>query len=417
MSGAPRPAAGDGSGAAAGELQDATRSRAPSDASVADTLNELLRRTYLSAPSDLAAVIAEQARPLGAHDVVLYLIDYEQRTLVPLSDPRRDDLKPLSLEGTIVGRAFRTTSVLRSSSDEGNGERLWLPLLDGTERLGVIDIAFDDGPVPERTVIVCECYAHLTAMLIATKAAYGDIFEVTRRREPMNDRLRAAVAAHTAPRLRHRSPRPRRDAGALLRHGGDALDYAVNDGVLHVGIFDAMGHGPRQPAWPPPPSRPTATAAVAAAGSWRPTPPSTPRSAISSPATATLTAVIAQLQLESGRLTWVSAGHPPPLVIRHARLARTLSAPPAPRRWASRWRAGSGAGRGIVGSPAPAHGPLAAGRSRCTSKWQAFAGTASCVRAPWPLGYAARILTDDRQQTEVRRHWSWRKRRPASLRP
>jgi hypothetical protein len=116
-------------------------------------------------------------------------------------------------------------------------------LLDGTERLGVIDIAFDDGPVPERTVIVCECYAHLTAMLIATKAAYGDIFEVTRRREPMNDRLRAAVAAHTAPRLRHRSPRPRRDAGALLRHGGDALDYAVNDGVLHVGIFDAMGHG------------------------------------------------------------------------------------------------------------------------------------------------------------------------------
>jgi hypothetical protein len=45
MSGAPRRAAGDGSGAAAGEPQDATRSRAPSDASVADTLNELLRRT------------------------------------------------------------------------------------------------------------------------------------------------------------------------------------------------------------------------------------------------------------------------------------------------------------------------------------------------------------------------------------
>jgi hypothetical protein len=65
MSGAPRRAAGDGSGAAAGEPQDATRSRAPIDASVADTLNELLRRTYLSAPSDLAAVIAEQDRPFG----------------------------------------------------------------------------------------------------------------------------------------------------------------------------------------------------------------------------------------------------------------------------------------------------------------------------------------------------------------
>ena len=42
-----------------------------------------------------------------------------------------------------------------------------------------------------------------------------------------------------------------------------------------------------------------------------------------------VTAVIAQLHLETGRLTWVSAGHPPPLVIRHARLTRTLSAPPA----------------------------------------------------------------------------------------
>ena len=113
MSGSPRRAAGDGSGAT-NERREATSSRAPSDASVAETLNELLRRTYLSAPSDLAAVIAEQARPFGAHDVVLYLIDYEQRTLVPLGDPAHGDLGTLSVEGTIAGRAFRTTSVLRS---------------------------------------------------------------------------------------------------------------------------------------------------------------------------------------------------------------------------------------------------------------------------------------------------------------
>jgi len=60
---------------------------------------------------------------------------------------------------------------VRSSSEDANGERLWLPLLDGTERLGVIDMAFDEGPVPERTVTVCERYAHLTAMLIATTFA------------------------------------------------------------------------------------------------------------------------------------------------------------------------------------------------------------------------------------------------------
>jgi serine phosphatase RsbU (regulator of sigma subunit) len=42
-----------------------------------------------------------------------------------------------------------------------------------------------------------------------------------------------------------------------------------------------------------------------------------------------VTAVIAQLDLETGRLSWISAGHPPPLVIRDGRLSRTLTAPPA----------------------------------------------------------------------------------------
>jgi hypothetical protein len=304
-------------------------SGAPSDTSVADTLHELLRRTYLSAPSDLAAVIAEQARPLGAHDVVLSLIDYEQRTLVPLGDPRRGDLRPLSVEGTIAGRAFRTTSVLRSSSERGKGERLWVPLLDGTERLGIIQMAFDHEPIPERTAMLCERYAHLTAMLIATKAAYGDTFEVPRRRQPMT--IASELLWQLAPPLVFATDRLVL-AGMLepcYDNGGDALDYAVNDGVLHVGIFDAMGHG-------------LAAAGVAAfaLSAYRHSRRrdyglletyASMDAAVRDqfPGDRYVTAVIAQLHLETGRLTWVSAGHPPPLVIRHARLTRTLSAPPA----------------------------------------------------------------------------------------
>jgi hypothetical protein len=302
-------------------------SGAPSDAALADTLSELLRRTYLSAPSDLAAAIAEQARPLGAHDVVLYLIDYEQRMLVPLDDAARGDLKPLSVDGTIAGRAFRTTSVLRSSSEEG--ERLWLPLLDGTERLGVMQLAFDLEPIPERTVTVCERYAHLTALLIATKAAYGDAFEVPRRRRPMT--IASELLWQLAPPLVFATDRL--VLAAMLEpcydNGGDALDYAVNDGVLHVGIFDAMGHG-------------LAAAGVAAfaLSAYRHSRRrgyglletyASMDAAVRDqfPGDRYVTAVIAQLDLETGRLTWVSAGHPPPLVIRHARLTRTLSAPPA----------------------------------------------------------------------------------------
>src|SRR3954452_17310397 len=46
-------------------------------------LLEVLRRTHLSAPPDLAAVVAEEGHRIGADGLVLYLLDHEQRCLVP----------------------------------------------------------------------------------------------------------------------------------------------------------------------------------------------------------------------------------------------------------------------------------------------------------------------------------------------
>jgi hypothetical protein len=292
-------------------------------------LTELLRRTHLGAPSDLAAVVADPVRRIGAQDVVLYLIDYEQRTLIPLPGLHRANRAPLSVAGTIAGRAFSSTSILRSSSDEGGGHRLWLPLLDGTERLGVMSMSFDEAAVSERTVMACERYAHLIAMLIVTKSAYGDVFEVTRRQRPMT--IASELLWQLAPPLVFATDRLV-VAGMLepcYDNGGDALDYAVNDGVLHVGVFDAMGHGLAA----------TGVAAFALAayrhsrrrgcGLLETYAAMDDAVGAQFPDERYVTAVIAQLELDTGRLTWISAGHPPPLVIRDGRLARTLSAPPA----------------------------------------------------------------------------------------
>jgi hypothetical protein len=326
MSGSPRRAPGGVTGT---EGPGTAASSGPGDAAVSKMLNELLRRTHLGAPSDLAAVIADPARRIGARDVVLYLIDYEQRTLVPFPGPQRQPLAPLSVAGTIAGRAFSSSAIRRSSSEDGSGQRLWLPLLDGTERLGVMTMSFDEAAVPERTVMVCERYAHLVAMLIVTKGAYGDAFEVTRRRRPMT--LASELLWELAPPLVFATDRLV-VAGMLepcYDNGGDALDYAVDDGLLQVGVFDAMGHG-------------LAAAGVAAfaLSAYR---HSRRRGfglletyaamddAVRDqfPGERYVTAVIAQLELETGRLRWISAGHPPPLVIRDGRLTRTLSAPPA----------------------------------------------------------------------------------------
>jgi serine/threonine protein phosphatase PrpC len=291
--------------------------------------NELLRRTHLGGPSELAAMVAEPARRIGARSVVLYLIDYEQRVLVPVVGPHDEDAAALSVAGTVAGRAFSTTSILRSSLEEARGQRLWLPLLDGTERLGVIGMSFEGEAVSGSTVLVCERYAHLAAMLIATKNAYGDSFEATRRQRPMT--IASELLWQLAPPLVFATERLV-VAGMLepcYDNGGDALDYAVNEGVLHVGVFDAMGHG-------------LAAAGVAAfaLSAYR---HSRRRGyglletyaamddAVGDqfPDERYVTAVIAQLDLEAGRLSWISAGHPPPLIIRDGRLSRTLTAPPA----------------------------------------------------------------------------------------
>jgi hypothetical protein len=301
-----------------------------SDEQILELLHGLLRRSHLSTPSNLAVVVADEARSIGARDVVLYLIDYEQGALVPVPGGGLGHGTPLSVPGTVAGRAFSSTSILRSHGDRPGLERLYLPLLDGTERVGVIGMSFEEGALSGRIVAACERYAHLVATLIVTKGAYGDEFEIARRRQPMT--IASELLWALVPPLVFAT-----DGLALAGmlepcydNGGDTLDYAVADRVLHMGVFDAMGHG-------------LAAAGVAAfaLSAYR----SSRRSggdlletyaamheAVGRqfPEWRFVTALIAQLELDSGQLRWISAGHPPPLIIRGARRAYSLKTTPAP---------------------------------------------------------------------------------------
>jgi serine phosphatase RsbU (regulator of sigma subunit) len=202
--------------------------------------------------------------------------------------------------------------------------------MDGTERLGIMTMSFAEDALSDAIVEACERYAHLVAMLIATKRAYGDVFEHVRRSRPMT--IASELVRALAPPLVFATD----DlilAGMLepvYDNGGDALDYAINGRVLHLGVFDAMGHG-------------LAAAGVAAfalsayrhsrrAGRDLVETHAAMDEAVGQqfPDSRFVTAVIAQLDLDSGRLSWLSAGHPPPLVIRGGRHGRTLNARPGP---------------------------------------------------------------------------------------
>jgi serine phosphatase RsbU (regulator of sigma subunit) len=112
-------------------------------------------------------------------------------------------------------------------------------------------------------------------------------------------------------------------------NGGDALDYAVNGRTLHVGVFDAMGQG-----------LPAAGVAAFALSAYRHSRRSgdglvETHAAMDEavreqyPDRRFVTAIIAQLDLDSGALQWICAGHPPPLVMRNGR-ARSLATRPVP---------------------------------------------------------------------------------------
>jgi hypothetical protein len=82
------------------------------DARAGRMFEELLRRTHLSTADELAAIVAEEARAVGVESLVVYLIDYEPRLLVPVPAPDASGRQPLPVLGTMAGRAFASSSIL-----------------------------------------------------------------------------------------------------------------------------------------------------------------------------------------------------------------------------------------------------------------------------------------------------------------
>ncbi|MBB2901258.1 serine/threonine protein phosphatase PrpC [Kineococcus radiotolerans] len=308
------------------------------DVTAARLLAGLLRRTHLSRPSDLPDVVVDEAqRGLGAEDVVLSLINHEFTALVPIPSRFSPSRPPQPVDGSMAGRAFTATSIVFADAEAGADagpagprRRAWIPMLDGTDRLGVLEMTLPapGGEVDEDLVAVCERYAHLVAQTIVTKGLYGDVFERVQRSRPMtvgSELMRAML-----PPLLYAT-----DglvvAGMLepaYDNGGDAFDYAVNEDRVHLAVFDGMGHGL---------SASTVTA-VALAAYRRARIEAVPlvesyrvvHEAVLSQfgGDRHVTAVLAELDMGTGRLSWLSAGHPPPLLLRGARVVKTLRAVP-----------------------------------------------------------------------------------------
>lgn len=290
---------------------------------------DLLDDAHLVAPDRLAELIMAAASRLGAVGGRIWLADHQQRFLVPLDGTA--DLEPMAVDRTLAGRAWASSESVEVSLAEG-GARCWLPLMDGVNRIGVLEIEVADGlPSSDPDAAVpqgLEAFRHLASVAtseIVARGQYTDAFTMARRRQEMSlaAELQWQALPPTTFATRHVT------VGGLLepayRIGGDIFDYALNDGQLHIGIFDAIGHGLT--------SSLLSTLAVGAYRNRR-------RSGAGLvDITAAIDAAISQrgegdvyvtgqlaiLDVDGGTLQWCNAGHHLPLLIRQGSVVGPLS--------------------------------------------------------------------------------------------
>jgi len=293
---------------------------------VTDPLRALLRASHLLAPDDLAATVAAHATAVGLREVVLYLVDYAQATLHPLPGAGVPERQQLPIEGTMAGRAFRRIDTVTSTAIEGT-YRMWLPLLDGVERLGVVELGLAREPSDELMDDI-QALVTLAAELLVANDPYSDTFSRLRRRKTLS--LAAEMQWELLPPLTFATERVVIAGGLEPAYdiGGDSFDYAVSGSTADLAIFDSVGHGL--------PAAVLASVAVAAYRHARRNRADLPDIAAEINTTISgqfgasqfVTAVLARLDLDTGRLRWVNAGHPEPLVLRGMSLVQLPHRPP-----------------------------------------------------------------------------------------
>ena len=297
----------------------------------------LLSQSHLIRPGDVTAALAEAAKPLGLSAPCVYLADMQQRHLMPL--PEDDEqasqgkaaAEPVLIETSIAGQAYRAVEIkhvldTQASRDWQNAYRIWVPLADGADLLGVLGLTATD--TGEDTLARCRALASLTGLMVTAKARVSDTYARAQRTKKMS--LQGEMIWALLP------PRAFATEHVLLsaflepayEAGGDGFDYSMLGDRLHVSLFDALGHNLSAGLL-------TSVCLASCRGSRRSGGSLADMVARADRAIVRqfgdyrfVTALLAELDVGTGQLSWVCRGHPAPLLIRGNRTVTEFTRPP-----------------------------------------------------------------------------------------
>ena len=289
-----------------------------------DVLTQVINESHAVTGDQLSEMTDRAVRPLGLTAEVL-AVDLAQRMLSPV---RPRPAVPLAVEGTIAGRAYQLGEIV--AGGEGDRRTLWLPMVDGADRAGVLRIGLGPG-VGDDDALRRRCWAlsGLLGHILVSKVPYSERLRWLRSGESLS--ASADLMWQLVP--------PRTFATeqlvvtALLepwaRVAGDAYDYSVDAGDAFFAVFDGAGHDLQA-------GHDTALAITAIRLARRQG--VTDLAALAAHADELLaaqrgaaqfvTAALATLDTTTGVLQYLLAGHPPPLLVRGRRSVKELPHPP-----------------------------------------------------------------------------------------
>ncbi|MFE9936866.1 PP2C family protein-serine/threonine phosphatase [Streptomyces hirsutus] len=279
----------------------------------------------------MPSLVREQAVHAGLGNALVYLADLQEDVLRLVTGQGPDggadgsgETAELPIDGTRAGQSFMSLAPLRG--DEDKPGQWWTPLLNGAERLGVLRADADGSP--EQTKALQRLASLVTLLIISVRDQSDSYSRLVRRRSMtvaaemqwnlmpprafVNDRVTISAALEPAYEV-----------------GGDAFDYALADGVVHLSLFDAMGHDVAAGI--------TANLAVAACRNARrqkvdliDTGEFIERTLVEQLGNGRYcTAVLLNLDILTGQISWINHGHHLPVVIRDDSWTGLLRCPPA----------------------------------------------------------------------------------------
>ncbi len=170
-----------------------------------------------------------------------------------LAGERRDDSESatvLPFDGGPEEQAVRTQAVQiippGTTDPEDELAALWRVLAPVTERgesIGLLELALPEEPGPDDVAEIAQL-AHLLAFVVIANRRHTDLFEWGQRSRSFS--LSAEIQQRLLPESRTCEASAFTLAGWLepaASIGGDTFDYSLDRDVLHISLTDAMGHG------------------------------------------------------------------------------------------------------------------------------------------------------------------------------